>query len=185
MILLQKQQIRKIIAERKAQQTEASFTIKSEALLTHLESIPIFQKSKNILIYNALKDEVKTLTFIEKWKDKKTIFLPVVDGEYLKIKTYKGNSYLKIGAYGINEPTGKLFTDYEKIDLAIIPGISFDVYGNRLGRGKGYYDRLLPQIKAYKIGICFSFQVFDNIPTEPHDTKMDLVLTEEGILSEK
>ncbi len=180
-----KQLLRKTIAEKKKQLTENLFIDLSEKLFFHLESLPAFQKAKIILLYHSLKDEVRTHSFIEKWKEEKTILLPVVDGDNLKLRIYKSLSDLKTGAYGIEEPTGCLFTEYEKIDLAIIPGISFDAHGNRLGRGKGYYDRLLPNIKAYKIGICFEFQVAEEIPVEPHDTKMDLVITENGLLNGK
>ena len=82
------------------------------------------------------------------------------------------------GAFGILEPTGEVFSDYDNVDAAIIPGMAFDGHGNRLGRGKGYYDRLLPRLtKAYKIGVCFPFQYFDEIPSEEHDVVMDCVVS--------
>ncbi len=180
-----KQQIRKAISERKKALTENSFLDFSGKLFIHLESLPVFQNAKTILLYHSLKDEVRTHAFIEKWKNEKLIILPVVNGEDLILKEYNDSSELRTGAYGIQEPSGELFSDYNKIDLAIIPGVSFDKVGNRLGRGKGYYDRLLPKIKAFKIGTCFSFQLSEEIPTEPHDTKMNLVVTENGILNEK
>ncbi len=180
-----KQQLRKTISERKKALTENSFLDYSNKLFIHLESLPVFQNAKTILLYHSLKDEVRTHAFIEKWKNEKFIILPVVNGEDLILKEYNDSSELRTGAYGIQEPTGELFSDYNIIDLAIIPGVSFDKVGNRLGRGKGYYDRLLPKIKAFKIGICFSFQLSEEIPTEPHDTKMNLVVTENGILNEK
>ena len=180
-----KQELRKIITEKKRLLTENQFADLSDRLFFHLESLLTFKKAKIILLYHSLKDEVKTHSFIEKWKEEKMILLPIVEDDKLKLRIYKSLSDLKTGAYGIEEPTGSLFTEYEKIDLAIIPGISFDAHGNRLGRGKGYYDRLLPNIKAYKIGVCFAFQVSKEIPTEPHDTRMDLVITENGLLNEK
>lgn len=180
-----KHQIRKVISERKRTLTENLFLDFSNKLFIHLESLAVFQNAKTILLYHSLKDEVRTHAFIEKWKNEKTIILPVVDGENLILKEYNDSSTLSTGAYGIQEPSGELFSDYNKIDLAIIPGVSFDKASNRLGRGKGYYDRLLPKIKAFKIGICFSFQISEEIPTEPRDTKMNLVITENGILNEK
>jgi len=77
------------------------------------------------------------------------------------------------------EPSGELFTDFDRITLAIIPGMAFDHQGNRLGRGKGYYDRLLPQLShAYKLGLCFPFQLLtEEIPHEPHDCRMDEVFS--------
>ncbi len=75
------------------------------------------------------------------------------------------------------EPAGCLFTDYSAVDLAVVPGMAFDKSGNRLGRGKGYYDRLLPLIGyKYKIGICFPFQFLDSIPVEPTDIPVDEVI---------
>ena len=97
-----------------------------------------------------MKDEVQTHAFIEKWSRSKRIILPVVTGDELELRVYTGPQDLAIGSYGIAEPTGAPFTDYETIDLAVIPGVAFDRYGHRLGRGKGYYDRLLPQIPAPK-----------------------------------
>ena len=76
------------------------------------------------------------------------------------------------------EPTGRSFTDYASIDLAVIPGMAFDTSGNRLGRGKGYYDRFLSLLPPYiyKIGVCFDFQKFNEIPSEATDVTMDLIL---------
>jgi 5-formyltetrahydrofolate cyclo-ligase len=77
------------------------------------------------------------------------------------------------------EPTGELFPveSYHEIDLAVIPGVAFDRLGARLGRGKGYYDRLLSQMpNAYKIGICFPFQLLERLPSEPHDVLMNEVI---------
>ena len=78
--------------------------------------------------------------------------------------------------YGILEPDGEPFTEYESIDLAIIPGMAFALNGKRLGRGRGYYDRLLAKIPTtYKLGLCFPFQILDAIPSDDHDVPMDEV----------
>lgn len=125
-----------------------------------------------------MKDEVQTHSFIEKWRAEKKIILPVVIGDILELRLYSGPADLKPGPYGISEPTGELFTDYSSIDIAIIPGVAFDLAGHRLGHGKGYYDKLLPQLTtATKIGICFPFQVVEEVPTEPFDRKMDIIIT--------
>jgi len=86
---------------------------------------------------------------------------------------------LEKGAFGIQESTGTVFTDFASIDLAVIPGVAFDAAGNRLGRGQGFYDRLLTRLQQYniyKIGICFDFQRVGNVPTEAHDVRMDEIL---------
>ena len=95
----------------------------------------------------------------------------------MEIRRYTGPESLRISSYGILEPTGEPFTQYENIDFALIPGMAFDADGNRLGRGKGYYDRFLPLMtRARKVGICFPFQFLPHIPTEPTDMPMDEVI---------
>lgn len=181
----QKRQLRKIIAHKKASFSMPELTVRSGILLESLEKHVRFRQAKTVLLYYSLKDEVQTQAFVEKWSKKKNILLPVVVGDDLELRKYSGKQNLRTGSYRIEEPTGELFTDYTSIELAIIPGVAFDRSGNRLGRGKGYYDRLLPKLDlSYKIGICFSFQLTDQIPAEEHDIRMDYILTEEQNLPE-
>lgn len=152
----------------------------SSALLEQIERHPRFIAANTILCYYSLADEVHTHAFVEKWHTSKKILLPVVKGDILELRHYTGKSCLQVGAFDIEEPVGENFTRYEEIELGIIPGMSFDRSGNRLGRGKGYYDKLLPLLPTYNIGICYRFQALEEIPTEPFDRKMDEVWTEEG-----
>jgi 5-formyltetrahydrofolate cyclo-ligase len=108
----------------------------------------------------------------------KRVLLPKVVGEELELRIYTPGS-LQPGAYNIMEPTGEVFSvdSYHEIDFAVIPGVAFDRHGARLGRGKGYYDRLLSLMpNAYKIGICFPFQMLGHLPSESHDVPMNEVL---------
>ena len=66
--------------------------------------------------------------------------------------------------------------DKNKIDLFLVPGVSFDVNGNRMGFGKGYYDRYLSNLDVYKIGICFEEQISESIPTDKYDVKMNEII---------
>lgn len=128
------------------------------------------------MLYHSLKDEVYTHAFIEKWSTLKKIILPAVVGNELELRYYSPHHSLSTGAYGISEPTGEVVTNYADIDLIVIPGVAFSPAGARIGRGKGYYDKLLPNIAAYKIGICFPFQLVDDIPTEELDVAVDEVI---------
>ena len=65
----------------------------------------------------------------------------------------------------------------EKFDLILVPGVAFDLSGNRLGRGKGFYDRILAEASGIKCGVCHDFQLLEKIPAEPHDAKVDFILT--------
>ncbi len=177
----QKKELRKQIAERKRQYSMEQRKALSEALLLQLEQHPRFVDARTVLLYHSLSDEVQTHDFVEKWYRQKRILLPVVKGDTLELRLYTGKQCLATGeSYGIEEPTGEAFTHYNEIELSIIPGVSFDAQGNRLGRGKGYYDRMLPLLSSYNIGICFGFQVSPSIPCEPFDRPMDEVWTEAG-----
>lgn len=108
----------------------------------------------------------------------KTVLLPVVINDTdMELHRYTGPQDLQDGFFNIMEPVGEVFDEYDSIDVAVVPGMSFDTRGNRLGRGKGYYDRFLPKLKnAYKIGVCFDFQKMPGIPTEENDVKVDIVI---------
>lgn len=97
----------------------------------------------------------------------------------MEIREYTGSKDLRQGSFHIMEPVGRLLPvdEYGKIEAGIIPGMSFDKSGHRLGRGKGYYDRMLSKMPhLYKIGICFDFQKTETVPTEATDIKMDAIV---------
>lgn len=179
-MLLTKQQIRTHIARKKKQQNGFQLSQWSVNLLKKLEEHPRFRQAKTLLLYYSLPDEVQTHDFVERWSKSKQIILPVVKGDELELRQYTGKQDLQKSSYNIYEPTGKELTQVNEIDLALIPGVSFDLQGNRLGRGKGYYDRLLPRLRSYNIGICFGFQISEAIPTETFDRPMDEIWTENG-----
>lgn len=95
----------------------------------------------------------------------------------LAFDSFKGS----VGSFEIAKAAEKAIQE-ELPDCQIIRGVSFDARGNRLGRGKGYYDKLLPLLHSYNIGICYNFQVNEKLPVEPFDRRMDEVWTENGIL---
>ena len=175
-----KKQLRKQIAQEKKRQSATLLTTHSIALLEQIEKHPRFISATTVLLYHSLPDEVQTHAFVEKWHKQKKILLPVVVGDILELRHYTGKSCLQEGSFHIEEPSGENYTNYQEIELAIIPGISFDKKGNRLGRGKGYYDKLLPLLASYNIGICYQFQALEKIPTENFDQTMDEVWTEKG-----
>lgn len=150
----------------------------SANILAVLEAHPAFETASTVLLYHSLPDEVDTHAFIEKWCRQKKILLPVVRGNDLELRRYTSPDDLATGAFGILEPVGDPFTDYSSIDFIAVPGVAFDRRGNRLGRGKGYYDRLLPHLpQAYRAGICFPYQWVEEVPAEPFDIPMHSVIT--------
>lgn len=174
-----KQEIRKTIRLLKSEYSPALKKQLSATILTHLEEEPHFQNATTVLLYHSLPDEVQTADFIQKWVAKKRILLPKVEGDTLTLHRYTGPESLSLGAFGIYEPNNEVFQEWQEIDVAVVPGVAFTENGYRVGRGKGFYDRLLPALRRlhiYIIGVAFPFQIFDELPSEPHDVTMDAVL---------
>lgn len=174
-----KKELRQEIQRRKRQLTEEELRQLSLPLMQRLLSHPKIRGAKTVLMYYSLPDEVYTHDAIDQLVEaEKEVLLPVVINDHeLEIRQYRSPKDMKEGSFHIMEPIGDRFCDYPQIDVAVIPGMSFDPRGNRLGRGKGYYDRFLEQIpQAYKIGICFDFQKWSEVPTDPYDVKVDEVI---------
>ena len=172
---MQKKELRKLIRQRKAEHTAEEKAEMSARICRQVLTDPHWAKANNVFLYHALTDEVDTTMLIDAaMHEGKTVLLPVIDGDDLRLKIHTGAT--QTGSYSIQEPIGKEFTCYKEITLAIVPGMAFDKKGNRLGRGRGFYDRTLPKlVEAYKIGLCFPFQFLESIPYEAYDIKMDAV----------
>ena len=177
-----KDKLRKEISILKKKCTSDELHNRSLEVLSVLELTGIFQESKTIFIYNSLEDEVQTFDFIRKWSSEKDFYLPVIENDEMVFRRCRSNTCFQQSAFGIMEPVGENYTDYKKVDLIIIPGVAFDRKMNRLGRGKAYYDRFLPKVKAPKLGICFEFQLFDEIPADRNDVKMDYIVSENELI---
>lgn len=178
--MMNKQELRKNIKIQKGHFTEQALREMSFLAISRLLQHPQLKAARTVMLYYSLPDEVDTHTLADTLLlGQRTIVLPQVTGEgTMQLRRYTGPASLAPGAYGIMEPTGSVFADYASVDLAIVPGIAFDREGRRLGRGKGFYDRFLPLIPgAYKIGLCFPFQIADCIPTDSHDIRMDEVVS--------
>lgn len=167
------------MAAEKKRYTPQELLERSQSVLSRVEALPLFQQASRIALYHALPGEVQTAAFIERWYKQKAIYLPLVVGDDLRLLRYTGPDSLQKGSFGIWEPKpdGEE-ADEGTIDLIIVPGVAFDLQHNRLGRGRGFYDRLLSSLSAPKVGICFDFQLIDSVPTESFDRLMDSVVSE-------
>lgn len=174
----EKARLRRLVKLRKHNMTEQEKRERSANLFNRLELMNEFVEAHTIMAYWAMPDEVQTCDFILKWYREKRIILPSVEGEHLKLKLFTGTDAMVPGeGFGIPEPEGDDFQHPEEIKLIIVPGIAFDHQNNRMGRGKAYYDNLLGKLPAYRVGVCFDFQYFGQIPAESHDLPMHRVLT--------
>ena len=173
---MDKKELRAQIKALKKQHTRDQLLAQSEVILNKLEQHPDFVNAERVMLYSALPDEVQTQTFLEKWHLRKTIILPTVVGDDIIPVEYAANTGFAVGDFNILEPQNEPYTG--GFDLIVVPGVAFDRKGNRLGRGKGYYDRFLcHHLDVKRIGICFDFQLVDEVPSEPFDILMDEVLT--------
>ena len=175
-----KADMRDDIRELKALCTPEQLAAMSEVVVSSIVFGGQWSVASTILLYYPLPDEVDVRPLIRQAHQAgHRVLLPVVVGEELELRLYEGEESLRVGAYNIMEPVGPLFPleDYDQIELAIVPGMAFDAMGNRLGRGKGYYDRLLPLLPhAYKIGVCYPFQFVADVPSQEHDVRMNEVI---------
>jgi len=153
-----------------------------------LLSLGIYKKAKTILFYASREDEVDTFSIMrEALKASKRVLLPRIEGEDLRIYEIKNlDRDLEKGVYDIFQPKKNRppVENLKEIEVVVVPGLAFDREKNRLGRGKGYYDRFLKRLPSdtLKIGICFSFQLLDCLPHTSDDFKLDKIITDREII---
>jgi 5-formyltetrahydrofolate cyclo-ligase len=181
-MIREKDLVRKEINKLKESLSDDTAADLSQKICRRLIQTDAFQRANRIALYYSIKGEVETVSLIEEWHRTKKIALPVVSGRELLFYAYTGKENLTAGAFGTWEPTPSELMTMEEIDLFVLPGVAFDHNRNRMGRGKGYYDSCLSEIDKPIIGLCFGFQLKDHIPTEKHDKKMTLVITEDEIV---
>lgn len=168
--------IRKAMKEQVSAMSESDKLMEADALFSYLEQLEQVKNSKKILLYHPMADEIDVTKAVRNWADTKEIYLPAIEDDDIVIRRYENDKDLRVGRYGISEPVGAVLDNPEEIDLVIVPGRAYDIRGYRLGRGKGYYDRLLPKMRAVKIGVCFDCQYIYRVPAEEHDIPMDYVV---------
>ena len=171
-------QIRRAMKEQRQSLTKEQITELSNAVYNNFLSLKITAKS--CFIYKDFKGEVLTAPFIEYFKSLGAkISYPFIDGENM-LAVIPTNSDFTTNNFGVKEPTEYVAID--NIDVAIIPLLACDKDKNRIGFGKGYYDRFLSNHPCLKIGICYDFQVLENVPVNNWDVPLDIIITDKRII---
>lgn len=181
----EKDAIRRVISLQRDQLDSSQVVDLSSRINQSLVDFPIFKQAKTVLFYAAVHREVQLDPAIRAAQQYgKRVVFPRVVGEELKLYHVSDVSEdLKLGYTNIPEPKTSLpEIKSTELDLILVPGIVFDPEGNRIGYGKGHFDRFLEDLSAAKIGVAYDFQLVDLIPAEEHDVKMDYVLTEKGVI---
>lgn len=179
-VAMEKAEIRKIVRGFKKEVSLEEKKRRSLPIMEKVEQLDAFRRATTMLLYWSMDDEVYTQDFVRKWYRQKCLLLPCVEGDDLLLRQYTGSESMQAGPqFGIPEPVGPVFVELDKIEMIVVPGVAFDRQRNRMGRGRGFYDRLLKSTpNAMKVGVAFDFQLFDSIPVESFDVPMDVVVTE-------
>lgn len=156
-------------------------------IFNRLINLDLYKEAKNIFIYLSFGSEIDTNPIIDRaLEDGKEVYIPKIYKSNKEMKAIRLNSFedLEENSMGILEPKDDSnFIDKENIDLIIVPGAVFDLEGNRIGYGGGYYDRFLSNIKdkRNKVALAYDLQIVENIEAEEHDIKVDYIITNSRI----
>jgi 5-formyltetrahydrofolate cyclo-ligase len=178
-ITTQKQILRKQILGLRRAFTGPKKSKSDKRMYQNVTHHQLFQNARTVCIYVSMIDEPDTKPIIDEMltKSDKHVVIPKIEGGIINL--YRINSYQDVekGTLGILEPKKECErVDSANVDLFIVPGVAFGRDGTRIGMGKGYYDRLLYNITAPTVGLAYDFQMFDSVPTNENDKRIDLVI---------
>jgi 5-formyltetrahydrofolate cyclo-ligase len=175
-----KTELRRSIRAQLARMSPAAVGAASESIRQSIPSLPRWQDARIVAAYAALLGEPDLRPL--DWVGEKTVLLPRVDGEDLVFYAVSDANQLKSGAFGVMEPDPDKCPAFDprEAEIIFVPGLAFTAEGSRLGRGRGFYDRLLVAMPAdiLRVGVCFAEQIVADLPSEPHDEEVDVVLSQ-------
>ncbi|MGD9568198.1 MAG: 5-formyltetrahydrofolate cyclo-ligase [Sedimentibacter sp.] len=162
---------------------------KSNIIINKLTTLNEYEDSKLVFVYMSFGNEVDTFELIKRMlKENKRVVIPYTDTKNTVIIPSELKSLeddLILSKFGYYEPIYEKIkkVEPEEFDLIVTPGVVFDKNLNRVGFGKGYYDRILLRKRkdAKAVAVAYEFQVLEDVPAEAHDIKMDMIITEENI----
>ena len=176
--------LRKTMRAIRAQMMPMRCGFLSDRVVRHIRELPAFQRAKTVMLYRAVRGEVRLQALEADSGGKRLVYPRCADDGTLEVLRPLDRDAWSQGLYGIEEPDPARSEriDLREIDLVLCPCTAFDEQGNRLGMGGGYYDRFLPICEnAYRTAVAFSFQKTAALPAEPWDSPMDAAVTEEGV----
>lgn len=179
-----KNKLKESILEKRNSLPKEEIIEKSRKIHDNLFNLEQYKKSKTVMFFVSFNSEVNTHEMIKDSLKNKTVVVPkVVHHEIEPSIIIDFDNLVSSEKFGILEPIEAMKIAYKNINLILVPGIVFDREGHRIGYGFGYYDKFLKKApKAFKIGLCFGFQVIDKIPREQHDVPVDMIVTEKEVI---
>ena len=177
---MNKEEIRKNMKYLRNKLSQEEIKKKSNAIQTSLLELLQNIKYDSLFIYNSFKSEVSTKELIKCLYTSKNVYLPKITENKMYTIHYTKSSILEKNSFGIEEPTGH-HCDIDNF-VCILPLLAVDNKGNRIGFGKGYYDKFLENKNCIKIGLCYDFQIIKGIPYNKYDIPLDIIISEKRII---
>ena len=183
---IKKDEIRKQILEKRSSLSLEEVDKKSELIIENLA--PYLKNAQNIMIFMDMKNEVRITKLIELYPEKNFFISKIVNSKNREMKINKYNeNELVLHKFGYYESSSDDFYDEKILDIVIVPALAFDSSKNRIGFGGGYYDTFLNKVREKNkntlfIGVCYDFQMIEEVPIEGHDITLDLVINESEVL---
>ena len=183
---IKKDKIRKQILEKRSNLSLEEVDKKSELIIKNLT--PYLKNAQNIMIFTDMKNEVRITKLIELYPEKNFFISKIVNSKNREMKINKYNeNELVLHKFGYYESSSDDFYDEKILDIVIVPALAFDSSKNRIGFGGGYYDTFLNKVRGKNkntlfIGVCYDFQMIEEVPIEGHDITLDLVINESEVL---
>ncbi len=180
-MLPSKETVRSYIRQRRSLLTENEWKIKSNRVTEQLKGVlNLYPHAESFLFYYSINREPDITPLAKKLlKAGKRVAFPKVSGKEILPIEVSSLRELSPGRFGIPEPPLDFRRVLNQVDVVFVPGLAFDVYGFRVGYGGGFYDRFLKSFRTKaRVGVCFSFQLFDRVPHDPFDVPVDYITTE-------
>jgi len=184
-----KEKIRRAVGKLRNNHSPRELDGKSAVIVSKLFETGEYKRAKTVVFYASKEGEVNTMPAIKRALGEKTVLVPFVSGGEIIPVRIRSPRELAPGSFGVPEPVKEVVEKKEnrfspgRADLVIVPGVAFDEKGNRIGYGKGYYDKFLKKTsKARTVALAFEFQVVPEIPTENHDVTVQKIITEKRII---
>lgn len=180
-----RQRLRKLLAELPKEQQET----KSLRACHRLFETPAYIKAEVVMVFLSLPNEIDTYPLVLRaWQDRKRVLAPKVSWGQRRMMPVEIRSLaedLAVTQMGLREPISGIPFPIAMIDLVIVPGLGFDEFGHRLGRGRGFYDRFLahPDFKGIACAMAFEDQLVSQVPIGPLDRHVDMLVTDSSVRS--
>ena len=183
---IKKDEIRRQILEKRNNLSSKEVDKKSELIIENLT--PYLKNAQNIMIFTNMKNEVRITKLIELYPEKNFFISKIVNSKNREMKINKYNeNELVLHKFGYYESSSDDFYDEKILDIVIVPALAFDSSKNRIGFGGGYYDTFLNKVREKNkntlfIGVCYDFQMIEEVPIEGHDVTLDFVINESEVI---